>query len=117
VFFAEEAIGDPAAGPRGAAGIPLTAMGSIAIDPAFHPYGALVYVDGVYAGAPFRRLLTAQDTGGAIRRGPLRGDVFFGTGDAAGAAAEQMNGPAAWWTLTPRPLDVPVAALAAPSTG
>lgn len=107
VFFEEEVIEDPSAGPRGAAGVPLTALGSIAVDPAYHPYGAVVFVDGTYAGQPFRRLLVALDTGGAIRRGPLRGDVFFGSGDEAGRAAEQMNAPARWWTLLPR--GVPVA--------
>ncbi|MEZ5937332.1 MAG: MltA domain-containing protein [Hyphomonadaceae bacterium] len=112
VFFSEEAVTDYAAGPRGAAGIPLTPMGSIAVDPAFHPYGAIVFVDGEYNGAPFQRLLVAQDTGGAIRRGPQRGDVFFGTGADAGAAAERMNAPARWWTLLPRPVvDPPFAAL------
>lgn len=102
VFFQEEPIEDPTAGPRGAAGVPLTPMGSIAVDPAFHPYGALVFVDGQYDGQPFRRLLVAQDTGGAIRRGPMRGDVFFGSGAEAGQAAERMNAPARWWTLIPR---------------
>lgn len=102
VFFQEEIIDDPSAGPRGAAGVPLTPMGSIAVDPAFHPYGAVVFVDGEYEGAPFRRLLVALDTGGAIRRGPLRGDVFFGSGDQAGLGAERMNAPARWWTLLPR---------------
>lgn len=102
VFFNETAITDASAGPNGAAGVPLTAMGSIAVDPAFHPYGALVFVDGAYDGAPFQRLLVAQDTGGAIRRGPLRGDVFFGSGPEAGHAAERMNAPARWWTLLPR---------------
>jgi membrane-bound lytic murein transglycosylase A len=77
-------------------------MGSIAVDPAFHPYGAVVFVDGEYNNQPFRHLLVAQDTGGAIRRGPLRGDVFFGSGPEAGRAAESMNAPARWWTLTPR---------------
>jgi membrane-bound lytic murein transglycosylase A len=102
VFFQEEPIEDPAAGPRGASGVSLTPLGSIAVDPAFHPYGAVVFVDGSYGGAPFQRLLVAQDTGGAIRRGPLRGDVFWGSGPEAGQAAEQMNAPARWWTLTPR---------------
>ncbi len=102
VFFQEERIDDPSAGPRGAAGVPLTPMGSIAVDPAFHPYGAVVFVDGEYDGQPFRHLLVAQDTGGAIRRGPLRGDVFFGSGPEAGRQAERMNAPARWWTLTPR---------------
>ncbi len=98
VFFALEPIGDPLAGPRGAQGVPLTGQGSIAVDPAFHPYGAVLFVN---AENGFRRLLVAQDTGGAIRRGPLRGDVFFGTGDAAGAAAAQQNASARFWTLLP----------------
>lgn len=102
IFFQLEPIDDPSAGPRGAANVPLTPMGSIAVDPAYHPYGAMVYVDGSYDGAPFRRLLAAQDTGGAIRRGPLRGDVFMGSGPQAGQAAERMNAPARWWTLLPR---------------
>ena len=37
-------------------------------------------------GKPFRRLMIAQDVGSAIR-GPERGDIFFGTGEAAGAIA------------------------------
>ncbi|MBL8545753.1 MAG: MltA domain-containing protein [Hyphomonadaceae bacterium] len=103
VFFQEERIDDPGAGPRGAAGVPLTPMGSIAVDPAFHPYGAVVFVDGEFDGQPFRHLFVAQDTGGAIRRGPLRGDVFFGSGPEAGRAAELMNSASPrWWTLTPR---------------
>lgn len=103
VFFQEERIDDPAAGPRGAANVPLTPMGSIAVDPAFHPYGAVVFVDGEYDGQPFRHLLVAQDTGGAIRRGPLRGDVFFGSGPEAGRSAERMNAQSPrWWTLIPR---------------
>lgn len=90
IFFSEEPITDPEAGPRGAAGVPLTAGGSLAVDPAFHPYGAPIFalVEGV---AFFPRLLIAQDTGGAIRRGPLRGDVFMGSGSEAGAAAEKLN--------------------------
>ena len=102
VFFQEEPIDDLSAGPRGAAGVPLTPMGSIAVDPAYHPYGAVVFVDAEYDGQPFRHLFVAQDTGGAIRRGPQRGDVFFGAGPEAGRAAERMNSPARWWTLTPR---------------
>jgi membrane-bound lytic murein transglycosylase A len=102
VFFDEAPIEDPSAGPRGAAGVSLTPLGSIAVDPEYHPYGALIFVDGTYNNAPFRHLLVAQDTGGAIRRGPLRGDVFMGLGDAAGQAAQTMNAPARWWTLLPR---------------
>jgi membrane-bound lytic murein transglycosylase A len=118
VFFDEQAIADPAAGPRGGAGVPLTAMGSLAVDPAYHPYGAVIFVDGVYEGYAFDRLLVAQDTGGAIRKGPMRGDVFAGSGPEAGAWAEKMNGPARWWTLLPRAVtNAPIASLAQPSRG
>jgi len=107
VFFEEAPVDDPAAGPRGAAGVSLTPLGSIAVDPDYHPYGALVFVDGVYNNAPFRHLLVAQDTGGAIRRGPLRGDIFWGSGGDAGLAAQTMNSPdARWWTLLPRGVPV-----------
>ncbi|HWA22864.1 MAG TPA: MltA domain-containing protein [Caulobacterales bacterium] len=102
IFFAEEPITDPSAGPRGAASVPLTPMGSMAVDPSYHPYGALIYVDGVYDGAAFDRLVVAQDTGGAIKRGPLRGDFFAGTGPEAGRWAERMNSPVKMWTLIPK---------------
>jgi membrane-bound lytic murein transglycosylase A len=101
VYFSLEPLGDPAAGPRGAQGVSLTPMGSIAVDPAAHPYGAVLFVA---AENGLNRLLVAQDTGGAIRRGPLRGDVFFGTGAEAGAAATQQNAPAQFWTLLPNGL-------------
>lgn len=111
VFFQEEAVTDYAAGPKGAANVPLTPMGSIAVDPAYHPYGAVVFVSGDYRGAPFQRLLVAQDTGGAIRRGPNRGDIFVGTGPEAGAWAEGMNSLSPqWWTLLPKNFNAPVAA-------
>jgi membrane-bound lytic murein transglycosylase A len=107
VFFQLEPLGDPGAGPRGAQGMPLTALGSIAVDPSAHPYGAVLFVS---AENGLNRLLVAQDTGGAIRRGPLRGDVFFGTGPDAGAAASVQNAPARFWTLLPSSAPPTVAA-------
>lgn len=106
VFFSLEDIPDPTIGPKGAQGVPLTPDGSIAIDPAFHPYGGVLVLDGQGPDAalnqgPFARLVVAQDTGGAIRRGPLRGDYFFGTGDDAGQKAQRMNAPVNMWTLVP----------------
>jgi membrane-bound lytic murein transglycosylase A len=115
IFFAEEQINDPGAGPRGAANVPLTPMGSLAVDPAYHPYGALLYVDAVYDGYAFDRLVVAQDTGGAIKRGPLRGDFFAGTGPDAGKWAERMNSPARIWTLIPK--GAPIAMLSASPRG
>lgn len=72
-------------GPIGAMGRSITTMRSIAVDPAYTPLGAPVWVEKDGAGA-FRRLMVAQDTGGAIK-GAQRADIFFGTGAAAGEAA------------------------------
>lgn len=102
VFFTEEPIPDPSGGPRGAAGVALTPGGSLAVDPAFHPYGAPIFVAA--AGDPaFPRLVIAQDTGGAIRKGPLRGDFFVGIGREAGLSALRINIDApAFTVLLPR---------------
>lgn len=72
-------------GPIGAMGRSITTLRSVAVDPAFTPLGAPVWVEK--AGAdPIRSLMVAQDTGGAIK-GPQRADIFYGTGRAAGEAA------------------------------
>ncbi|WP_308916267.1 MltA domain-containing protein [Jannaschia sp. LMIT008] len=80
---------DPALGPIGTAGVPLTSLRSIAIDPAHVPLGSLVWlsIDGP---DPIRRICVAQDTGSAIT-GPGRIDLFCGTGDAAGDRAGRLN--------------------------
>lgn len=85
VFFREIDTLTDADGPIGAMGRSITAMRSVAIDPAFTPLGAPVWVekDGM---APIRSLMVAQDTGGAIK-GAQRADIFYGTGDQAGDAA------------------------------
>jgi membrane-bound lytic murein transglycosylase A len=89
VFFKER----PADVVRGAAGVPLVAGRSLAIDPRFVPYGAPVWLD--LSGAPtpdgrLQRLVIAHDTGGAIK-GAQRGDLFWGSGpDAADGAGRMM---------------------------
>ena len=45
VFFREEPLPDPAVGPRGAQGVPLTPGRSIAVDPKSVPYGTPVWID------------------------------------------------------------------------
>jgi len=93
----------PDQGPPGALGVPLTPERSIAIDPAHIPYGAPIWLmtrDPV-DGRPIRRLVHAQDTGGAIR-GPARGDFFWGWGDAAGAKAGVTRDEATLFVLVPR---------------
>ncbi len=76
-------------GPLGAMNRSVTALRTVAVDPAFVPLGAPVWIekDGEI---PMRRLMMAQDTGSAIK-GPQRADIFFGTGDAAGKAAGKLR--------------------------
>lgn len=84
VFFREVDV--PAEkGPIGAMTRSITPMRSVAIDPAFTPLGAPVWIDKQGA-TPIRSLMVAQDTGGAIK-GAQRADIFYGTGPAAGDAA------------------------------
>ncbi len=111
VFFEAQAINDPTEGPKGAMGVPLTAWGSIAVDTRLHALGLPVWVETAFPDAdgaaddplPYRALMVAQDTGGAIQ-GPVRGDIYFGTGEAAGAQASRVNTPGRMWVLLPRPL-------------
>jgi len=106
IFFAEQAITE-GEGPQGGMRVPLTAMGSIAVDRRYHPYGTLAWLEtkipsqaGDYRGIDTGLLVTAQDTGSAIK-GPLRGDLFFGAGDEAGALAGVMKHPVSWTILLP----------------
>jgi membrane-bound lytic murein transglycosylase A len=76
-------------GPLGAMGRSITPLRSVAVDPDFTPLGAPVWVekDGP---APMRRLMVAQDTGGAIK-GAQRADIFYGTGVGAGESAGRIK--------------------------
>ncbi len=89
-------------GPVGALGVPLTAERSIAVDRRFVPLGAPVYLDTTWPNSdvPLRRLMVAQDTGGAIR-GPVRADFFWGTGREAGRLAGRMRQDGEMWVLLP----------------
>ncbi len=95
VFFRAAPDLDPAEGPIGGQGIGLTRLRSIAIDRTIYSYGLPFFVSALlpWQGAeatPFRRLMIAQDTGSAIL-GPVRADIFFGTGDDAGARAGDIR--------------------------
>lgn len=110
VFFREEKLVDPGKGPKGALGVPLTARRSIAVDPQFIPLGAPVFLATTQPNqsSPLRRLMLAQDTGGAIRN-PVRADFFWGFGPEAGELAGKMKQPGQMWVLLP-----PSLALSAP---
>ena len=99
IFFRE--IGED--GPVGAEGVALTAGRSLAVDTALLPLGAPVWLDAHWPGdpaRPLRRLMVAQDTGSAIK-GAVRGDFFWGTGDAAFAEAGRMKSTGRYWFLLP----------------
>ena len=98
---------NPDAGPPGALGVPLTPGRSIAIDPRGTPLGAPVWLDTTYPNTdkPLKRLVLAQDTGGAIK-GAVRADFFWGFGPDAGKEAGRMKQPGQMWVLLP-PAAVP----------
>jgi membrane-bound lytic murein transglycosylase A len=92
------------AGPPGAQGVPLTAGRSLAVDARHVPLGLPVWLDSVWPNKPerpLRRLMVAQDTGGAIK-GEVRGDFFWGTGAAALAQAGKMKSRGRYFLLLPR---------------
>ncbi|MEM7328663.1 MAG: MltA domain-containing protein [Pseudomonadota bacterium] len=103
VFFNLEAEGDPALGPKGSFGVPLTPLGSMAVDTSIHAGGVPMFIQtsAPGLGGTWSGLLVSQDTGGAIK-GPVRGDLYFGTGPQAGAAADTVNAPGRLWVLLPR---------------
>ena len=103
VFFDIEPEGDPRLGPKGSFGVPLTPLGSMAVDLDFHAGGVPMFVQTTAPGlqGDWSGMLVSQDTGGAIK-GAVRGDLYFGTGTQAGARADTVNAPGRMWVLLPR---------------
>jgi membrane-bound lytic murein transglycosylase A len=74
----------------------------MAVDPAFMPLGVPVWLD-THApdGSPLQRLMVAQDVGSAIK-GPIRGDLFWGTGEIALEFAGRMKNSGRYYVLLPK---------------
>lgn len=93
-------------GPVGAAGVPLTPLRSVALDPAHHALGAVYWLEVALPGPGGegtrlqRGLVAAEDTGAAIR-GPDRVDLFLGTGAEAGLVAGRLQATGRLWPLLP----------------
>jgi membrane-bound lytic murein transglycosylase A len=105
VFFKLVEDFDPAFGPVAGSGVPLTPLRSIAVDRTLWSYGQPFWIEADLPGAndtptPFRRLMTAQDTGSAIV-GPARADIFYGRGEAAGDRAGAIRHRGAFAALLP----------------
>ena len=83
-------------GPRGSGGGELVGGRSIATDKSVYPAGGLAFIkirkpilnksNEIIRWQPISRFVVDQDTGSAIR-GKGRGDLYFGTGQKAGAKA------------------------------
>lgn len=105
IFFRETEVSDRE-GPLGAAGVPLAPYRSLAVDRTLHTFHTPVFVeapelaDPEHEGKQFRRLMVAHDTGSAIV-GPARGDIFFGSGEAAGSRAGRVRHAATMIALVP----------------
>lgn len=103
VFFREEPLPDETVGPRGAQGVPLTPLRSVAVDPQAVPYGTVLWLDTTepLSAQSLRRAVMAQDTGSAIS-GAVRVDFFWGWGPQAETMAGRMKQPLRVWALWPR---------------
>lgn len=123
VFF-KFGPGDKAA--KGAIGLPLTPLRSLAIDDDRAAYGVPTYIDTVMSEyptgtqIPLKRLFVSQDTGGALHS-PHRGDIFFGQGEEQEWQAGHQNARGNVYWLLPKPvalrpekLPVPAAETVAP---
>ena len=104
IFFTTSA--DDGNEATGAAGVPLPARRSVAVDPSRWTYGEAAWIEadgGNLRGAraSYRGLVMTLDTGSAIR-GPVRADLYIGRGDAAGHEAGAVRHPLRMWRLIPR---------------
>jgi membrane-bound lytic murein transglycosylase A len=91
------------AGPIGAEGVPLTPGRSMAVDRRYIPLGVPLWLDTTWPSEPdrpLRRLMVAQDAGGAIK-GVVRGDFFWGFGEEALAEAGRMKSKGRYYLLIP----------------
>jgi len=84
--------------------VALTPGRSLAVDRSLIAMGMPLWLDAEDPLAPntrIRRMMMAQDTGGAIR-GAVRGDVFWGAGADAAERAGKMRSNGRYWLLLPQ---------------
>lgn len=92
-----------AEGAIGALSVPLTAGRSMAVDRRFIPLGSILWLETTASAKhPIKKLVAAQDVGGAIK-GVVRGDYFWGSGgDDVLAKAGSMNSVGKYFILIPK---------------
>ncbi|QRM53644.1 murein transglycosylase A [Sinorhizobium sp. BG8] len=106
IFFREAEVEDSSLGPIAAAKVPLVPGRSLAVDRLIHTFGLPFYITSetltvIDEGKSFQRLMLALDTGSAIV-GPARGDIFTGSGEAAGDRAGSVRNAADFFILIPK---------------
>lgn len=91
--------------PIGAEGVELTPYRSLAVDRKYTALGTPVWLSTSLPTSkqtqPFNHLLVAQDIGGAIK-GPVRGDIYFGSGSQPEWLAGHMQSTGNLWIFTPK---------------
>lgn len=104
-FFRLLSTAEADEGPQGAMQLALMAGRSLAVDPRYHELGLPIWVSAPTlmdaANKPVMRLLVAHDTGSAIR-GPVRGDLFWGSGAVAGKIAGRTRHVCDFYVLLPK---------------
>jgi membrane-bound lytic murein transglycosylase A len=95
--------------PIGAEGAALTPGRSLAVDRTFLPLGIPIWLDAQDGAETIRRLVIAQDTGGAIR-GPVRGDLYWGFGAEPERRAGAMKARGSYYLFLPKGVkaDIPI---------
>ena len=88
-------------GASGSLGLELTPLRSVAVDPKYIPLGSALYLSAESDKVDFKRVVFAQDTGGAIK-GSVRADMFLGFGGDAGKIAGELKAPLKLWIFMPK---------------
>jgi membrane-bound lytic murein transglycosylase A len=93
-------------GPVGSQNVELTPERSAAIDREYIPQSVPLFINTRISNEEgtgeedFRKLVIAQDSGGAIR-GPVRADIFWGAGQRATAIAGRLKSRGTYYLLLP----------------
>lgn len=88
-------------GATGALGVELKPMRSVAVDKRYISLGSMLYLHADSNNTKINKIVFAQDTGGAIK-GPVRADLFVGSGDKALELAGHLKAPLELWLILPK---------------
>ena len=86
---------------KGALGIALTPMRSVAVDGQYIPLGGMLYIDAKDRYHKIRRVVFAQDQGAAIKS-PIRADFFSGFGEKALDFVGNLKADLKMWIFLPK---------------